>query len=127
MHPPGGAAAPTVAAAAQALALGRLVAFPTETVYGLGARADDDSAVACIFEAKGRPADHPLIVHVLDEEGARAFASELPPVALRLVGRFGLGPSPWSFLVAPVWQGLVRRGRTASGCGARRTRWRANC
>jgi L-threonylcarbamoyladenylate synthase len=50
--------------AAQALADGRLVGLPTETVYGLGARADDDAAVARIFEAKGRPADHPLIVHV---------------------------------------------------------------
>ncbi|MEY2687160.1 MAG: hypothetical protein RL375_1358, partial [Pseudomonadota bacterium] len=46
------------------LAAGQLVAFPTETVYGLGARADDDAAVARIFAAKGRPSDHPLIVHV---------------------------------------------------------------
>ena len=52
--------------AAEALARGELVAIPTETVYGLAARADDDSAVARIFAAKGRPADHPLIVHVAD-------------------------------------------------------------
>ncbi|MCU0928427.1 MAG: Sua5/YciO/YrdC/YwlC family protein, partial [Burkholderiaceae bacterium] len=52
--------------AARRLAAGELVAFPTETVYGLGARADDDAAVAKIFAAKGRPADHPLIVHVAD-------------------------------------------------------------
>lgn len=82
----------SVEAAAQALAQGGLVAFPTETVYGLGARADDDAAVARIFEAKGRPSDHPLIVHVLDEAGARAFAQALPPVAVRLMKAFWPGP-----------------------------------
>ncbi|RZL08110.1 MAG: translation factor Sua5, partial [Rubrivivax sp.] len=56
-----------IARAAQRLAEGQLVAFPTETVYGLGARADDDAAVARIFAAKGRPSDHPLIVHVHDQ------------------------------------------------------------
>jgi L-threonylcarbamoyladenylate synthase len=54
------------------LAAGGLVGLPTETVYGLGARADDDAAVAGIFAAKGRPADHPLIVHVADVAGAGA-------------------------------------------------------
>jgi len=78
--------------AAAALAAGELVAFPTETVYGLGARADDDAAVAKIFAAKGRPADHPLIVHVADADGARAFASHVPPVAVRLVAAFWPGP-----------------------------------
>lgn len=82
----------TVAQGADLLAHGRLVAFPTETVYGLGARADDDRAVAAIFQAKGRPADHPLIVHVLDEQGAQDFAAELPPVALRLMKAFWPGP-----------------------------------
>ena len=53
--------------AADRLARGGLVAFPTETVYGLGARADDDAAVAAIFAAKGRPADHPLIVHYFQQ------------------------------------------------------------
>jgi len=78
--------------AASALAAGELVAFPTETVYGLGARADDDTAVAKIFEAKGRPADHPLIVHVADAEAARGFAAQVPPVAVRLVAAFWPGP-----------------------------------
>jgi len=78
--------------AAAALAAGELVAFPTETVYGLGARADDDAAVAKIFRAKGRPADHPLIVHVADAEGARAFAAQVPAVAVRLVAAFWPGP-----------------------------------
>ena len=61
--------------AASALAAGELVAFPTETVYGLGARADDDAAVAKIFALKGRPAGHPLIVHVADRTGAERFAA----------------------------------------------------
>jgi L-threonylcarbamoyladenylate synthase len=64
-----------LAKAAQLLADGGLLAFPTETVYGLGARADDDAAAAQIFAAKGRPADHPLIVHVTDASAAQA----LPP------------------------------------------------
>jgi L-threonylcarbamoyladenylate synthase len=78
--------------AAQRLAQGLLVAFPTETVYGLGARADDDAAVARIFAAKGRPSDHPLIVHVHDASEALAFAAELPPVAQRLMARYWPGP-----------------------------------
>lgn len=79
-------------AAAQALARGELVALPTETVYGLGARADDDAAVAKIFAAKGRPSDHPLIVHVADATQAGRFAAELPGVARRLMDAFWPGP-----------------------------------
>jgi L-threonylcarbamoyladenylate synthase len=78
--------------AAQALAGGELVAFPTETVYGLGARADDDAAVAKIFAAKGRPSEHPLIVHVPGAEAARRFAAELGPLAQRLMSAFWPGP-----------------------------------
>jgi L-threonylcarbamoyladenylate synthase len=78
--------------AAAELAAGALVAFPTETVYGLGARADDDAAVGRIFAAKGRPADHPLIVHVGDVAGARAFASEWPDSARKLADAFWPGP-----------------------------------
>ncbi|MEO8298673.1 MAG: L-threonylcarbamoyladenylate synthase [Burkholderiales bacterium] len=81
-----------ITAAAQRLAAGALVAFPTETVYGLGARADDAAAVAGIFAAKGRPSDHPLIVHVADAAAARAFAADLPPVAERLMAAFWPGP-----------------------------------
>ena len=81
-----------IARAAQALADGELVAFPTETVYGLGARADDDAAVARIFAAKGRPADHPLIVHVSDAAAAQRFASDIPAVAQRLMQAFWPGP-----------------------------------
>ncbi len=78
--------------AAQRLADGGLLALPTETVYGLGARADDDAAVARIFAAKGRPADHPLIVHVPNEAAALHFVSAFPPVAQRLVRAFWPGP-----------------------------------
>lgn len=86
------AAACDVEWAAGLLAQGCLVAFPTETVYGLGARADDDAAVARIFQAKGRPSNHPLIVHVLEEADARVFAQDLPDVALRLMRAFWPGP-----------------------------------
>jgi L-threonylcarbamoyladenylate synthase len=78
--------------AAEALRDGALVALPTETVYGLAARADDEAAVAAIFAAKGRPADHPLIVHVADAQGAGAFASTLSPAAQRLMACFWPGP-----------------------------------
>jgi L-threonylcarbamoyladenylate synthase len=81
-----------VAAAAAQLAAGELVAFATETVYGLGARADDDAAVARIFAAKGRPADHPLIVHVASDAAVRAFAAEVTPEAQRLMAAFWPGP-----------------------------------
>ena len=78
--------------AARCLAAGELVAFPTETVYGLGARADDDAAVARIFKAKGRPADHPLIVHVADTDAVREFALEPSADAQRLMAAFWPGP-----------------------------------
>jgi len=94
-HPAGvvdGDSPDALQAAAHAVAAGQLVGLPTETVYGLAARADQDEAVARIFAAKGRPSDHPLIVHVLDEEGARAFAQDLPPVAHRLIEAFWPGP-----------------------------------
>jgi L-threonylcarbamoyladenylate synthase len=78
--------------AAAVLAGGGLVAFPTETVYGLGARADDDAAVARLYAAKGRPAAHPLIVHLPGPAQAPLFASGLPPLALRLMAAFWPGP-----------------------------------
>lgn len=81
-----------IQAAARRLADGQLVAFPTETVYGLGARADDDAAVARIFAAKGRPADHPLIVHVASAVAANEFAAEISPDAQRLMAAFWPGP-----------------------------------
>lgn len=71
---------------------GGLVAFPTETVYGLGANALDANAVARIFSAKGRPTYDPLIVHVLNAAGARAVAREWPDAAERLATAFWPGP-----------------------------------
>ncbi len=79
-------------AAAQALAASELLAFPTETVYGLGARADDDDAVRRVFAAKGRPAAHPLIVHAAGAEQARRFASDWPASAQALAQAFWPGP-----------------------------------
>src|SRR4051794_6947545 len=78
--------------AARTLAAGELVAFPTETVYGLGADAGSGAAVAKIFAAKGRPADHPLIVHLADLWALPLFASDVPEFALRLIKAFWPGP-----------------------------------
>ena len=78
--------------AAAVLASGGLVAFPTETVYGLGADASRDGAVARIFEAKGRPRAHPLIVHLAAGADLDAWASEIPEVARRLVAVAWPGP-----------------------------------
>jgi len=81
-----------IAQAAAHLAAGELVAFPTETVYGLGADAASDRAVAGIFAAKGRPSDHPLIVHVTGLPEAERFARDVSPVARRLMQAFWPGP-----------------------------------
>ncbi len=89
------AAAPdasAIARAADCLRAGGLVAFPTETVYGLGANALDAAAVARIFEAKGRPASDPLIVHVARFEQVGALVSRLPADATALGTRFWPGP-----------------------------------
>jgi len=84
--------AEALAEAARILARGGLVAFPTETVYGLGANALDENAVARIFEAKGRPATNPLIVHVESEAAARALARRWPDAAARLAAANWPGP-----------------------------------
>ncbi|HEY4068231.1 MAG TPA: L-threonylcarbamoyladenylate synthase [Burkholderiaceae bacterium] len=91
--------------AAGSIAAGELVAFPTETVYGLGARADDDAAVAKIFAAKGRPADHPLIVHVAQPAEAEAFARTVSPLARRLMAAFWPGPLT---LILPRADGIAQ-------------------
>ncbi|MBP6598511.1 MAG: threonylcarbamoyl-AMP synthase [Giesbergeria sp.] len=82
----------SIAAAAQALRSGALLGLPTETVYGLAADASSDSAVAKIFTAKGRPSDHPLIVHVADASAIAHFASAVPAFAQALVDAFWPGP-----------------------------------
>lgn len=78
--------------AAEVLRRGGLVAFPTETVYGLGAAALQPDAVGRIFEAKGRPQSNPLIVHVASVDAARALVTHWPDAAARLAERFWPGP-----------------------------------
>lgn len=78
--------------AAELLRIGKLVAFPTETVYGLGANALDAGAVARIFEAKGRPSTSPVIVHVSDFKMVKQVAAEWPQQAQKLADRFWPGP-----------------------------------
>jgi len=79
--------------AAQALAAGDLLGLPTETVYGLAADASNDAAVAKIFQAKGRPSDHPLIVHIAPGgAGVGHFAAQVPAFAQALMDAFWPGP-----------------------------------
>jgi L-threonylcarbamoyladenylate synthase len=82
----------TIATAAARLRAGQLVAFPTETVYGLGANALDAAAVARIFEAKGRPSYNPVIVHVPHTDAARRVVTHWPEAASRLAAAFWPGP-----------------------------------
>ena len=78
--------------AAEAIAAGGLVGLPTETVYGLAADAANEAAVAKIFAAKGRPSEHPLIVHVADAASASRFAAGIPDFAQKLMDAFWPGP-----------------------------------
>ena len=81
-----------ISAAAALLEAGALVAFPTETVYGLGADAENPAAVARIYEAKGRPSDHPVIVHLAPGADLSHWCDELPVEATQLVATFWPGP-----------------------------------
>jgi L-threonylcarbamoyladenylate synthase len=78
--------------AAKVLAAGGLVAFPTETVYGLGADACNKEAIARIYSTKGRPADHPLIVHIASMDGLSHWAKDVPTYAISLARDFWPGP-----------------------------------
>ena len=78
--------------AAKALKDGHLVAFPTETVYGLGADATNEKAVSRIYSVKGRPNDHPLIVHITSINLLEKWAVEIPEYALKLAREFWPGP-----------------------------------
>jgi len=84
--------ADAMARAAEHLKAGSLVAFPTETVYGLGADATNPDAVARIYKAKGRPADHPLIVHLGDMQDIAEWSDEIPDYAIALARNFWPGP-----------------------------------
>ncbi|MBM4212173.1 MAG: threonylcarbamoyl-AMP synthase [Gammaproteobacteria bacterium] len=79
-------------AAVTLLRAGELVAFPTETVYGLGADARNPVALRKVYALKGRPATHPLILHLLSVDELASWAAEVPPMALRLAARFWPGP-----------------------------------
>ena len=106
-----GASGEAIDTCAAALRAGELVALPTETVYGLAADADNTSAVAMIFAAKGRPSDHPLIVHVDDAQqgaaGVAHFATGVPAFAQQLMLAFWPGPLT-----------LILRRRTGAGAAA---------
>ena len=82
-----------------------IIGLPTETVYGLAADADSAQAVARIFAAKGRPADHPLIVHVADASGVAHFADHVPEFATRLIAAFWPGPLT---LILPRREGVAQ-------------------
>ncbi len=84
--------ADTIRDAAAALKAGHLVAFPTETVYGLGADARNPDAVKRIYDVKGRPADHPLIVHIASMNQLEKWASEIPDYAIALARNYWPGP-----------------------------------
>ena len=96
--------------AAQLLREGEVVAFPTETVYGLGADALNEDAVRKIFVAKGRPSDNPLIVHIADLNQLSLVAREVPTIAKRMMERFWPGPLTIVFPKRSDISGLVTAG-----------------
>lgn len=102
--------ADTVETAARLIRDGELVAIPTETVYGLGANALDPDAVLRIFEAKGRPQDNPLILHIADPEEMTRYCCDIPETAWKLAERFWPGPLT---MVLPVRRDVVP-GRTTA-------------
>lgn len=104
-----------IAAAAEVWRRGGLVAFPTETVYGLGADAANEKALARIFAAKGRPADHPLIVHVAAARDVERWSRDIPPVVWRLAERFWPGPLTLILRRAPGVSDLVTGGQDTVG------------
>jgi L-threonylcarbamoyladenylate synthase len=104
-----------IARAAQLIRQGRLVAFPTETVYGLGANALDASAIARIYEVKQRPWASPLIVHVMDENMARSVSAEWPPLAQTLARRFWPGPLTLVVKKAEIVPNIVTAGLDSLG------------
>lgn len=85
--------------AAALIKQGKLVSFPTETVYGLGADATNEQAVQKVYQAKGRPSDNPLIVHVAEEKEVAKYVKEVPPVAKTLMKHFWPGPLTMIFNV----------------------------
>jgi len=97
--------------AVQALRDGELVAFPTETVYGLGANAQNPAAVRKIFEAKGRPVSHPVIVHLDSPRFLHRWVREVPETAMKLAERFWPGPLTMVMARAPNVHDIVTGGQ----------------
>ncbi len=101
--------------AAQALIDGHLVAFPTETVYGLGADASNASAVSRVYEVKGRPKDHPLIVHIYSQNQMAQWTSEIPDYALELAKTFWPGPMTLILPRSPLAKDFITGGQNSVG------------
>lgn len=104
-----------IARAVEVLRAGGLVALPTETVYGLGADASNDDAVRKVFAAKGRPADHPLIVHIADASAIDGWAAEVPSQARLLADAFWPGPMTLLVARADTVSDVVTGGRPTVG------------
>lgn len=102
-------------AAARALEAGSLVAFPTETVYGLGADAENPAAVAAIYAAKGRPQDHPVIVHVAPGAALDYWCADIPSEARQLAEAFWPGPLTMILKRAPNIPDAVSGGQDTVG------------
>lgn len=107
--------AEAIEAAAAIIRAGGLVAFPTETVYGLGANALDRAAVARIFAAKGRPSFNPVIVHIADASGLERVATRVPPIAAQLAQAFWPGPLTLLLPRRPQIPDVVTAGLDAVG------------
>jgi L-threonylcarbamoyladenylate synthase len=97
--------------AAQSLMAGHLVAFPTETVYGLGANATDRAAVTKIYAAKARPTDHPLIVHIHSMQAMGDWAEDIPAYAIALARDFWPGPMTLVLKRSPLAQDFITGGQ----------------
>ncbi|BBF85305.1 TsaC protein [Aquitalea magnusonii] len=97
--------------AAALLGQGQLVALPTETVYGLAASAQNPDAIRRVFSAKGRPADHPLIVHLPDLSHLQHWVSQIPPQARQLAAAFWPGPLTMVLPAAPTVSRLITGGQ----------------
>ena len=100
---------------AQALKNGALIAFPTETVYGLGADASNEKAVARIYEVKGRPQDHPLILHIASMSDINYWAEEISDYAMALARSFWPGPMTLIFKRSDAAKDFVTGGQDTVG------------
>jgi L-threonylcarbamoyladenylate synthase len=101
--------------AARKLLNGSLVAFPTETVYGLGANASDEFSVSRIYQVKGRPADHPLIIHIADLKFLEQWISEIPEYAMALAREFWPGPMTLILKRSALAKNFVTGGQNTVG------------